>query len=170
MTAGVDPDLCEHSSDYSTEDESIAVHTVGKRADKPTPARDKKPYTAPSPLCREGVDKNLELPAEIPDSQESLDLSESGDQSPGNSFHTEDTIVIEGGTKITAKPTPKYVSSESIIFFPSSYFLDRRVTQYCTSAVGCYTEVKHRPKSYTDLFLDIASSFKRSILRRSSSH
>lgn len=112
MAAEVDPKLCEHSDDSSTEDESTAVHIDSERTDKPTPARGKHPYTPRSKLVSEEADRRLELPEEIPDSQESLDFSETCDPSPEDSFHTEDTVILEGGTQITAKPTPKYVSLE----------------------------------------------------------
>lgn len=110
MADEVDPTLYECSDDSSTEDESIAVHIKSKGTDKFTLALGKQPSTPRSRLVHKNADKRLDLPREIPDSQESLDLSESCDQSPGNSFHTEDTVIIEGGSRIPAKPTPKYVS------------------------------------------------------------
>lgn len=116
MAPKVDSGLYEHWDDSSTEDESTAVRITGKRTDKPTPARRIKRYTPRSRPVREDADEHPELPEEIPDSQESLDLSETGDQSPVNSFRTEDTVILEGGTKLAAKPTPKYVSPESIFF------------------------------------------------------
>lgn len=117
MAAEVDPKLYEHWDNSSTEDESTAVLTTSKRTDKPTPARRIKPYTPRSRPVRDDADEHLELPEEIPDSQESLDLSETCDQPPVTSFQTEDTVILEGGTKLAAKPTPKYVSPEPI-FFP----------------------------------------------------
>ena len=145
MAAEVDPKLCERSDDSSTEDESTAVHINSKHTDKPTPARDKKPHTRRS---SKSADKCLELPEEIPDSQESLDLSETSDQSPGESFQTEDTVILEGGTKITAKPEPKYVSLESIIFavelfsWPSFYRLLHLIRlARITSNIELYTHL-----------------------------
>lgn len=117
MAAEVDPKLYEHSDASSTEDESAAVLIKYKRTDKSTTARGKQPTAPHSRLVPKGSGKRLGLPEEIPDSQESLDLSETGSQSPRNSFRTEDTVIIEGGTQITARPTPKYVSPEVLLSF-----------------------------------------------------
>jgi hypothetical protein len=125
------PELYEHWDDSFTENKSTAVNTNNKRTDNPSSACGQQPNTPRPRLAREDADKRLELPEEIPDSQESLGLSESYEQSPGNSFHTEDTVILEGGTQITAKPTPKYVSLNFIN--QSRYILEHSVIRCCHS-------------------------------------
>ncbi len=125
------PELYEHWDDSFTEDKSTAVNTDDKRADNPSSACGQQPNTPRPRHACEDADKRLELPEEIPDSQESLGLSESYEQSPGASFHTEDTVILEGGTQITAKPIRKYVSLNLIT--QSKYILEHSVTRCCHS-------------------------------------
>lgn len=54
---------------------------------------------------------HFRLPDEIPDSQESLDQIDDLDDLDAESFHTEDTVIIEGGFQPTTRYRHGRVSS-----------------------------------------------------------
>jgi len=113
MAAEVDPTLFEHLDDSPTEADSLPAHKYRKCTDNNTPDLGEKPPTPRSKLVRENARVHFELPEEIPDSQESLDLSDTPNELEDNSFHTEETVVLAQGTQITLKPKPKYVSPKT---------------------------------------------------------
>ncbi len=107
------PILHKDKDDSSTDDDRIAPIKRYKPTDKLNLVPATEPVTRHFKLVRENARVELELPEEIPDSQESLDhVSDTLEEREldEDSFHTEDTIVLEGGTRITPRPQPKYVS------------------------------------------------------------
>ncbi len=134
MAAEVDPTLFEHLDDSPTEADSLPAHKYRKCTDNNTPDLGEKPPTPRSKLVRENARVHFELPEEIPDSQESLDLSDTPNELEDNSFHTEETVVLAQGTQITLKPKPKYVSpktSLSLVLLIALLLQVRTLTRPC---------------------------------------
>lgn len=115
MASEVDPLLYEHPDDSPTEPDTPPIHKSSICTDNNNNNLDpgEECCTARPNLVRESAQVHADLPEEIPDSQESLDLSDSPEGLEDDSFHTDQTVVLIHGTQITQKPKPQYVSQKT---------------------------------------------------------